>query len=119
ILAIICIRDEPTNCQSNAAVGSHFCRNLICRPSDTPGLNLKHGLNIINSLLEYIQTLVLTSLLGNIKRIVHNATGQMLLTFFENTINKLSDKHVVKFRIRYYYSSASCFLSHTLLWLLC
>ena len=101
--------DDPADTQSGGTTGVDLHRDLIGSATDTLGLNLERGLDVVHSLLEGSESVATLGLLGNdLESGVNDALSGGLLAVKKDLVDELSHQAVVVNGVRLNLTTISC-----------
>src|SRR5690606_28865592 len=92
--------DQPANSQSLTTLSANINRNLVSRTTNTARTHFKMRSDIVESLMEHANGLLLGLLLHAIQRTIYDAFSNRLTTGIHDGIHKLAKNHVSVLRIR-------------------
>ena len=88
--------DDPADTQSGGTTGVDLHRDLIGSATDTLGLNLERGLDVVHSLLEGSESVTTLGLLGNdLESGVNDALSGGLLAVKKDLVDELSPRRLL------------------------
>ena len=108
LLALAGEVDDPTDGEGGGTTGVDFHRHLVGCAADTLGLDLKGGANVVHSLLEDAEGVLLGLLGDDVERTVDDTLGEGLLAVEEDFVDQLSDQTVVVHGVRLNFAADCC-----------
>ena len=93
------VADQPTQAESLTTCRSYFDRNLIGCATDTTGLDLQSGHDVVHSFGKCIKGLLTGLILDDIESIVNDLLSNTLLAVEHNAVDELGHQDAVIHRI--------------------
>src|SRR5215216_3775549 len=100
LVAVTRIADEPTHRERGPALRADFDRNLVRGAADSAALDLDHGLQVGQRLLEHVHARLAGARLDHVHRTVEHPLRSRLLALKHQGIDELRDRLAVVARVR-------------------
>src|SRR5690606_7324895 len=93
------VGDDPPHTQGDATLRPDLHGNLIGRTTDAPALDLEHGLDVVERLLEDAQRIFARLRLDDVEGAIDDALGDGLFPVLHHAVDELGQHPVVELRI--------------------